>query len=345
MRRASRRRALRLLPLLGASSILLLAAAAPAPKAIPIPGGAGGIGFDDLRYSPRLRRILVPAGRVGVLALIDPATSAVDLISGFSAKTEFGGGHGEGITSLDEGRGLLFVTDRTSRKLLVVDPVSRRILSSAPLSASPDYVRWVGPAGELWVTEPDAERIEVFRAGASPGDPPESAGFVAVPGGPESLVVDPERSRAYTHLWSGRTLAFDTKSRAETARWENGCRGSRGLAIDPGGRLLFAGCAEGRAVALETTAGRILGRFEAGDGVDIIDYDPRLRHLYLPGGRSATMAILDVSPEGQFRLLRSVDTAPGAHCVVSDGEGRIFVCDPKAGRLLVFEDGSPAPGK
>jgi DNA-binding beta-propeller fold protein YncE len=332
-----------LIPLFAAALLRPSEAATPR-RAISIPGGAGGIGFDDLRYSRRLKRVLVPAGRTGVLVLIDPTTGAVDRISGFSESAGFAGGHGEGITSVDEGEGRLYVTDRTSKKLLVVNAGTRRILSSVPLSSIPDYVRWIPPTREVWVTEPDAERIEVFRTRDSSDAAPELAGSIAVPGGPESLVVDPDHSRAYTHLWSGRTIALDLASRKEAARWYNGCRGSRGIAVDPALGLLFVGCAEGRAVALETTAGRIVGRLDAGDGVDIIDYDPRLRHLYLPGGKSATMAILSVSPEGQLRLVRSVPTAPGAHCVVSDGEGGVFVCEPKAGRLLVFEDGPPAPG-
>jgi hypothetical protein len=325
----------------------LLGFPVPAPSApsrpdrwVAIPNGEAGVGFDDLRFSKRLHRVLVPAGRAGELDLIDPGTLAVDRIPGFSAKAEFAGGHGEGITSVDEADGRLFVADRTTRRLIVVDPASKRVLSSAPLSSSPDYVRWVSSTREVWVTEPDADRIEVFRA----ADAPEPAGFIEIKGGPESLLVDAEHGRAYTHVWSGSTLALDLRSRAKRARWGNGCRGSRGIALDRGGAILFAGCAEGRAVSLDTASGRILDRFDAGDGVDIIDYDPNLRHLYLPGGRSETMAILAVSNEGKFRLVETVTTAAGAHCVVSDGAGHVFVCDPKKGRLLIVEDRAPAPG-
>jgi DNA-binding beta-propeller fold protein YncE len=327
------------LTLLLAGPAALRPADTGAGKSVSLPNGEKGIGFDDLRFSRRLHRVLVPSGRTGLLALVDPVTLAIESIPGFSAKAAFAGGHGEGITSVDEGDGRLFVADRTSRRLLVVDPDSKKILSGVPLSSSPDYVRWVPPTREIWVTEPDEDRIEVFRA----AEPPEPAGSIPVPGGPESLVVDSERARAYTHLWSGTTLAFDVRHRAEAARWENGCRGSRGIALDPGGGRLFAGCAEGRAVSLETSSGRILDRFDSGDGVDIIDYDPNLRHLYLPGGKSATMAILEVSTDGKFRLARTVPTASGAHCVVSDGAGHVFVCDPKKGRLLVFEDGAAPP--
>jgi hypothetical protein len=45
--------------------------------AVPIPGGHAGIGFDDLLYSAMLGRVLVPAGRTGALALLDPASDTL----------------------------------------------------------------------------------------------------------------------------------------------------------------------------------------------------------------------------------------------------------------------------
>jgi DNA-binding beta-propeller fold protein YncE len=305
--------------------------------AVAIPGGSAGIGFDDLRYSPALKRVLVPAGRTGTLVLIDPVNQALETIAGFSSTEGYGGGHGEGITSVDEGGGVLYVTDRSARQLEVVDPASRKILARAPLAASPDYVRYVAPTREIWVTEPDAEQIEVFRLGP-PGATPASTGTISVRDGPESLVIDPAGSRAYTHLWSGKTVVIDVKTRRAIAEWANGCGGSRGIALDTARKQLFVGCAEGKAVVLSTETGKVLGSLSAGDGVDIIDFDPRLSHFYLPGGKSATMAIIGVSPQGKLTLLRTVPTAPGAHCAVTDASGHVYVCDPKRGRFLVTLD-------
>ena len=41
----------------------LLLAAGESMTPLPLPGGENGIGFDDLRFSPALGRLLVPAGR------------------------------------------------------------------------------------------------------------------------------------------------------------------------------------------------------------------------------------------------------------------------------------------
>lgn len=242
-----------------------------------------------------------------------------------------------------EGRNLLFVTDRSSLELDVLDAKSRKIVSRAKLASSPDYVRFVEPTGEIWVTQPDKDRIEVFRAPAGSNRRPEHARFIPVPSGPESLVIDKVRGRAYCNLWTGMTVALDLKSQAIAERWSNGCEGSRGLALDEQRGWLFVGCAEGRAVVLDLgQKGREIGSVKSGDGVDIIDYDSRLGHLYFPGAKSATMAIIGVAKNGTLSVLGTVPTAPAAHCVVSDQQGTAYVCDPKRGSLLPIRDSYPA---
>jgi hypothetical protein len=321
------------------------AAAAVRPEVLPVPlpGGEGGIGFDDLTFSPGLHRLLVPAGRTGNLDLIDPATRQIVPIAGFSAQGKITQGHGDGTTSADVGRGLIFATDRTALKLVVIDPAAKTVVAKADLAGGPDYVRWVEPTGEIWVTEPDKDRIEIFAVPVSGPAVPTHKEFLAVPGGPESLVVDAAHGRAFTHLWQSTTLVIDLKTRAIVARWPNSCAGSRGIALDTGRGFLFAGCAEGKAVVLDVNRkGAVLAILSAGAGVDIIAYDPRLAHLYLPGGRSETMAILGVSNAGKLALLATVKTARGAHCAVADDRHQVWVCDPDHGRLLFVRDTYPA---
>ncbi len=334
---------------LGASLPAACHESAPDPRPqvgttfIEIPGGEGGIGFDDLRYSRSLDRVLVPAGRTGNLCLVDPGSGAIETIPGFGKAEGFAGGHGDGTTSVDEARGFLFAIDRTTKEVVVADPKSKRVVSKAPLAGDPDYVRFVASTKEVWVTEPDAEQIEVFDAGDVPASAPRSLARIAVPGGPESLVVDETRHRAYTHLWEGTSLAIDLKDRKIAARWPNGCGGSRGIALDEAKGFLFVGCAEGRAAVLDVAHdGQELSRATTGSGVDIIDYDPSRAHLYVPGAKSATLTILGVSDDGRLSVLGSSDVAKGSHCVATDGQGRAFVGDPERGGLIVVRDAFPS---
>ena len=338
---------------------LLVAAALPAcadrkvsPRAVPagppaalrsvqLPGGEGGVGLDDLRWSPLLHRVLVPGGRTGNLDLVDPATGAVESVPGFGSKDSFSGGHGDGCTSVDEGAGVLFAIDRTRRVLAVVDPARRVIVSETPLAAGPDYVRYVPSTREVWVTEPSAETIEIFSLSEATPPVPTLAGSITAPGGPESLVIDGTRSRAYTHLWTDTTLAIDLVRREVVARWPNGCTGSRGIALDEAHGLLFVGCEEGRATVLDVAHdGRQLGHAPTGSGVDIIDCDARGR-LYVPA-EDGTLTILGFTPLGELTVLGTRPVPEGAQGVVTDGAGLVFVGDPQGGRLVVVVDDQPA---
>jgi DNA-binding beta-propeller fold protein YncE len=324
----------------------LAATSAPPPRQQPEPLRAirvspdgGGIGFDDLGFSAQLRKVLVPAGGLGKIGLVDPeSVSVISLALGTA--TAYAGGHDDGITSVDSDGARLFATDRTSRRVLVANPTTGALIGSAPLTGHPDYVRWVASTRELWVAEPSEERIEIFSLRDEASLRP--AGHVRVAGGPESLVVDDVGQRAFTHLWDGVTVAIDVHTRAILGKWPNGCRGSRGIAYVQGEGIVLAACAEGKLVALDANhGGRRLGSIRTGAGVDVIAYNPTLRHAYVPAAEAATLSVVGVSAKGELASLRVVPTAKGAHCVAADDRGHAWVCDPARGQLLLYTE--PAP--
>ncbi|MEP6864793.1 MAG: hypothetical protein ABJE66_29505 [Deltaproteobacteria bacterium] len=310
------------------------------PTKLALPGAEGGVGFDDLLWAPSLHRVLAPAGRTGKLDLIDPKTLKVESVTGFSTDADkFAGGHGEGTTSADTGGGMVFASDRSRREVEVVDPKAMKIVRSVKLAGGPDYVRWVEPAHEVWITEPNKKQIEFFAFDAGKLA---HKGAIDVPGGPESLVIDVARGRAYTHTWDDATVAVDIASHKEVARWKNGCKQSRGIALDATRALLFVGCDEGKAIALDLAHdGKQVGSADTGKGVDIIAYDPTLAHLYVPGGDSATLTVIGVATRGKLSVLGSIAVAGDSHCVAVDDEKHAYVCDPKGGALFVVTDPFP----
>ncbi len=317
----------------------------PAPRLkaepVPLPGGAGGIGLDDLAFAPGLRQVVVPAGRTGKVVLIDPQSHKSREITGFKATPAGNGAHDAGPTSADEGKGYLFASDRTSRRLEVIDPAKGTIVAGAPLAGSPDYVRYVAPTNEVWVTEPDKSGIEIFTLSDAKPPVPAHAAFLSIPGGPESLVIDARRKAGYANLWQKSTVVIDLAGRKVVQTWSNGCQGSRGLALDAPKARLFVGCAEGGANLLEITHHAIMDRFRFGNGVDIIAYNPTLNHLYVPSSKTGQVAIVGVSKEGNLKLLATADTAIGGHCAVADDQKQVWVCDPRGGRVLVVRDTLP----
>jgi hypothetical protein len=326
----------------GFALAVVVACGEPAGTAYPIGQALPGIGFDDLRYSAALHRVLVPGGRAGVLALLQPETGETTTIPGFSTDASYDGGHDFGVTAVDEGRGLLFATDRTAGKVHVVDPAAKAIVSSGDLGAHPDYVRYVSTTDELWITEPGAAQIEIFAL--SKAAPPilTRTASVAVANGPESLVIDTTRGRAYTHRWQSSTVAIDLKTRAIVAEWPNGCAASRGIDFEPEHGYVLVACNEGTVSVLDASRdGRILSTMAKGSGYDVMGYSRALRHLYLAGSACSCLTVLGLSSGGRLDYLGREDAPSDTHCAAADDVGNAWVCEPSSGSVRKVADRFP----
>ena len=321
--------------------ISTFAANAPlAPQAvIKIPGGEHGIGFDDIGYAAALNRITIPAGATGNLVLINPASNALTVIPGITASKAGGKGHEEGTSSAVYADGFLLASDHDPAEIVVVNPRAKTVVERTALESGPDYVRFVESRHEVWVTEPEKEQIQVFKWSASSNPMLTKETVIHIAGGPESLVIDNQRNRAYSNLWKDKTVEMELTTHKVLAEWPNTCKGSRGLALNEAGDRLFVACTEGKVVTLSPGAnGKVLASAPAGAGIDIISYSPRLHHLYVPGARAATLTIFDVNPDGALQPLTVYKTAEHAHCVTDDNNGHVFVCDPRAGAILKIDD-------
>lgn len=333
-----------LLAAVAASQFLASASCSgPAGVSVPIENRGPGIGFDDLRYSPGLGLVLAPAGRTGTLALVDPRSLEVRAIGGFSASASYDGSHDFGATSVDEGRGFLFVTDRTSQTVSVVDPTAAAITSFFTLDASPDYVRYVPTTDELWITEPAASQIEVIALSSDVPPHLSASSTIPVSNGPESLVIDSTAGRAYTHRWQSRSVVLDLRTHSLVAEWPNGCAASRGLALDIPHGFFFAACLEGTVSVLDTRGdGRVVSSVARGAGFDVVGYNAALGHLYLAGTACSCLVVLGVNAAGKLTPLGRYDAASSSHCAVADDGSHAWVCDPDQGELRRVDDPFPA---
>ena len=300
-----------------------------------LPGGEKGIGFDDIVYVPGLHQVIVPAAQTGRVYLIDPATRSRESCAVWQGRT----------TSADAGDGYVFATDRTHSAVKVIDPKLHKVVASVTLEREPDIVRYVPATHEVWVTEEDPQKGQVeiltFSAGGKVLLSHAADVKVAGGGGPESLAVDPVRSRVYTNREDQKvTVAIDIASRRIVAEWKNGTEGSSsGLALDETEAWLFVGSGAGGVAVVDVAHnGRILGTLKFGKGTDLIGYNPILRHVYVPDPKEGTLAIIGVSAGGQPSLLGTVETAKGSHAAAADNRGQVWVTDPDRGRLLVVND-------
>jgi hypothetical protein len=308
---------------------------------IALPNGPPGIGFDDLRFSTELHRVVVPGGRAGKVYLIDPDTKAVTAFGGFSTLPDYGGGHDDSATSADVGRGLLFVTDRTSQLLSVLDAHSGAHLSSVRLGSGPDYVRWVAATDELWVSEPSGSQLEIFALEG--GNAPRPVATLPITNGPESLVIDQARGRAYTHHWQRSTMGFDVRTRTLVGEWPNGCAASRGIEVEPEHGWVFAACSEGTLTVLDPSkGGRILDALPSGAGYDVMGYAPVTRHAFLAGSACGCLSVLGLSPAGKLDFLGRFDAPTNTHCAVADDRGHGYACAPESGTIEQYDDSFPS---
>jgi 6-phosphogluconolactonase (cycloisomerase 2 family) len=258
-------------------------------------------------------------------------------IGGFSSSAAYQKGHDIGITSADEGEGFIFVLDHGRHELAAVDVQKGTTVATASLAGDSDYVRYVGVNHEIWVTEPHNKQIEVFKFSSrvltfSP------IMLVSVGEGPESLVIDHLRGRAYTNL-GRQAAAIDLESHVIVGRWPNGCEKSRGDALDEQKGFLFVSCAEGKASVFDLNRGnKEISNLATDPGADVISYNSKLSHLYLTSSKNATLSVLGVSAKGELSLLAQAQADIKSHCVVSDDQDNIWVCDPPRGQLLRYKD-------
>ncbi len=252
--------------------------------------------------------MLVPAGHTGKLYLIDPASFAMDNIGGFSSSAQFQKGHEVGISSADEGEGFIFAADHGRHQIVAIDIKTGAVAAAADLAGDADYVRYVGVNHELWVTEPHDKRIEIFRFSPANRSIARTTIMMFVNDGPESLVIDPLRGRAYTNL-GPLAAALDLSAHSVIVKWPNGCVKSRGDALDAQKGFLFVSCAEGKAVVFDLNHdNKEISSLAVDPGPDVISYNAKLSHLYLTS--SSTML-----------LFRSLRYQPRAAFLIGPGRG------------------------
>jgi hypothetical protein len=301
----------------------------PAARVVELPGAASQIDFDDIVYSKRLDRVLVPARQSG-LYVVDPQSGSAERLGRLSD-----------VDSADEGRGLVFALHRDDRTLDVVDPGSGRVVASATTQTSGDYVRYVAATDELWVSQPAADPpgIEIFSLSDASSPTPRRAAFVEVAGGAEGLTVGSRSGRAYTHAGSD-VAVLDVSARRVSDRWTTGCGGTHGFPrVDDRGRFVLASCSDGgRVVLLDARDGRELGRYAAGGGEALPAYWSAGDRFYVRGDPGTRIVTLNASSKG-LAPVDEVRVPEVGHCLTADAGGHVWTCDAARGRVLRFPGG------
>ena len=281
--------------------------------------------FDDLRYSPSLGKVVAAPEGTGRLFLIDPDTLDVQ-------STDVP----RGVGSADADSTTVFVADRGASQILAIDALALAQRAAGDVPGNPDYVRVSPTTGEVWVTIPSRNRLEIF-------DPHSLVpiGSVIVPGPPEGLTFD-DSGRAYVNTLD-TIVAIDVARRVVVGEWPRGCTIPHGFPqIDEAFGLAFGGCLSNGGAGVVTTSGELRAGFETGTGEAVLAYDATRHHLYLRGDPGSTFDILATCSDGQLGLLASVPIPNSGHASSADDRGHVWVADATTGGILRVTD--PFPG-
>ena len=299
-----------------------LASGEPTVAAVPLVGQAAV--FDDLHYAPALGKILAPPEGVGRLFVVDPVTHATITIA-----------TGGGVASADADATTIYAIDRSNDRVLAYDAATGELVTSLALDGNPDYVRLTPDGGELWITLPGQDRIDVIAVTTNPLALAR-VDSIAIPGAPEGLTFG--TSRAYTQA-SGRLIAIDIARKLVVGEWDTGCAVSHGFAqVDEGFGLVIAGCDAGGGAGVLAQDGALLTGYEAGGDAAVLAYDAARHHLYLRGDPGSNLKLIAVCPDGGMSVMAEVDISNEGHASTVDGRGSVWVADATTGGLLVVAD-------
>ncbi len=219
-----------------------------------------------------------------------------------------------GPSSVTIGDGVAYVGTRSTNEVCAIDEKSLKLGKCVKLATPPDFVTYVAPAKEVWVTTPKDQSLTVLDA-TKPASL-KSKLVIKASGSVEGAAVDADHGLYYTNLEDkNRTLAVDIQSHAIQTTWDPGCGedGPRGIAVDPARSFLFVACSDGVRVLDAAHGGAKLGKLDAGAGVDDIVYDasrqnPLRRRSQSPSAHAGALRRQGSADRDRDRLHRGART-------------------------------------
>jgi len=292
------------------------------PELVDVPLIGRG-GYDDLRFSPQLGKVIAAPSGTGQLFIVDP-----DTLASTPAQVPVG------VASADASATTVYAADRGGDQIIAIDAVTLQQVASGDTGGNPDYVRFSPNAPEVWVTLPGRNAIEILDATSL-----EVIDRVDIPGAPEGLTFD-TTGRAYTQdAASGKVIVVDATRRIVLDELATGCGTSHGFPqVDPAYDLMIGGCSSNGGAGIVTGSGDLVSGIEAGGSAAILAYDATKHHLYLRGDPGGTLDIIAVCSSGGLSVLAQVPIAENGHGATVDGKGRVWVCNAETGGLQRITD-------
>jgi YVTN family beta-propeller protein len=249
-------------------------------------------------------RVTVVDGRGGAI---------VGRVEGFP-----GGTHGIAIVSA-LGRG--YTDDGKAGTVTSFNLSTLKPLHTIKAAPGADGVVFDKASGHVFVINGDSGSVTVI-------DPSKDAASttVAMGGGLEFGVVDGFGKLYVDGAEKREIVRLDTKTSTVDAHWPiPACAQPRGIAIDPATHRVFASCANGVVVVVDTDTGANVATVPIGLRTDAAAFDAKRKLIFSSNGDGTLSVIAEKGPN-EFVSLGSVATMLGARTMTIDPEsGRIYL--------------------
>ncbi len=270
--------------------------------------------YDYLRIDSATRRLYVAHGtRVEVL---DADTGAR-----LGQLSNLAGAHGvEIVDRLHRA----YATNGLDRTVTVFDP---RTLEAGK------SIKYLGEKPDALQYDPASRMLFVVNGGATGDvsviDPASGAiaDTVDLGGGKLEEIAFDGQGRGFVNDEDKSVVhVFDTKTHRRLASWPLAPgEAPTGLAIDREHHRLFAACGNGMLVVMDARNGSVIGSATIGPDPDGAVFDPKTGRVFT-SNRDATMSVVGERSPGNYALLQTVMTAPGARTLVRDEKtGRLYL--------------------
>ncbi len=218
---------------------------------------------------------------------------------------------------IDNGRGLLFTSDRARARVSVYRCSDETLLGRVSVGERPNGLAF----------DPVRRRLFVFNL----GDPPDVgctvsvvsvdelrvAGTLSLPGRPRWAVYDDVTQQVYVNIREPAQIIVVGPDLRIAEAIEVPVAGPHGLAI--ASERLFCAADGGALVALHRDTGRALGSVALPGEPDVVIYDAELGRVYVAIGSPGVVSVID---GGRMEILETVPTGPGAHTIAWNPAGR-----------------------
>lgn len=201
-----------------------------------------------------------------------------------------------------------------------IDTETDSVVARVPVGLHPAHVVLTPDGRHAYVTNGGDDTVSVVDTTAR-----RVVATIPVDKYPHGIRISPDGTQAYVaNLKGGTVSVIDTASRKESGRIRVG-KGPAQVGFTPDGRLAFVSLSQENAVAvIDPVQRKVLSRINVGSIPIQVHATPDSRLLLVAnqGSRSMPGKTVSMIQLDGFRVVKSVETGPGAHGIAIDATGR-----------------------